>query len=41
MKGTKHFPCLFVVCDHCLVPEAVVVDKPVGLHSGVEHQVQC
>ena len=38
--SAKHVPCLVVVRDHGLVPEGVVVDKPVGLHSGVEHQVR-
>ena len=40
LQTAEHVPCLVVVRDHGLVPEAVVVDKPVGLHSGVEDQVR-
>ena len=38
-QSAEHVPSLVVVRDHGLVPEAVVVDKPVGLHGGVEDQV--
>ena len=40
LQTAKHAACLVVESDHGLVPEAVVVDKPVGLHSRVEHQVR-
>ena len=40
LQSAEHAPCLVVVRDHGLVPETVVVDKPVGLHSGVEDQVR-
>ena len=40
LQSAEHVASLVVVRDHGLVPEAVVVDKPVGLHSGVEDQVR-
>ena len=39
LETAEHVACLVVVRDHGLVPLAVVVDKPVWLHSGVEHEV--